>query len=174
MGTDKSSNQKSRYPDTIQDGLFQSKDLPSQQNFNRELLRLKAHWITDLFPDVLVVHEKTVSIIRNQLFTSFVETIPLRDIGRVVYINTPFFAGIQIIGKNTAHELHIGGLNKNQAIQAKQLLEGLILENSGLIEIPGWMETTTHEHRVALSQAGKDNMTQKLSQNKHSIGGTKT
>ena len=92
------------YPAQIQSGKVESSTLPSQKGYNRELLKLKAHWITDIFPDELVVQEKTISIIRNQFLVSFIETMPVRDIGRVVYIDTPFFAGIQIIGKNTAHQ----------------------------------------------------------------------
>ena len=82
------------YPAKIQSGKVESSTLPSQTGYNRELLKLKAHWITDIFPDELVVQEKTISIIRNQFLVSFIETMPVRDIGRVVYIDTPFFAGI--------------------------------------------------------------------------------
>lgn len=160
-------SRKTPYPAQIQGGRHESSNLPPQQGFNRELLRVKAHWITDIFPDELVVQEKTISIIRNQFLTSFVETMPVRDIGRVVYINTPFFAGIQILGKNTAHELHIGGLDKKQAMKAKQLVEGLLLEDSGSIEIPGWMESKAHAHGDALQQAGKDLLSDSLTRNKY-------
>ncbi len=158
-------DRKQPYPAQIQSGKVESSTLPSQKGYNRELLKLKAHWITDIFPDELIVQEKTISIVRNQFLASFIETMPVRDIGRVVYINTPFFAGLQIIGKNTAHELHIKGLNKRQAMNARELIEGLLLEETGAIDIPGWMESKAHG--AALQQAGKDLLNGSLSQNKH-------
>lgn len=160
-------HKKIPYPDRIQSGRYESSNLPAQQDFNRELLRVKAHWITDIFPDELVVQEKTISIVRNHFLTSFVETMPVCDIGRVVYINTPFFAGIRILGKNTAHELRIGGLNKTYAMKAKQLIEGLLLEESGSIEIPGWMESKAYKHGAALQQAGKDWLSDAPARDKH-------
>lgn len=146
-------DRKVPYPDHIQAGHHMSSNLPTEHNFNRELLRVKAHWVTDLFPDELVVQEKTISMIRNQFLTSYVETIPIRDIGRVVYIDTPFFAGIQVLGKNTAHELHVGGLNKAKAMNAKQLIEALLLESAGEIEITDWVNKSAHAHADALRHA---------------------
>jgi hypothetical protein len=142
------------YPAAIQEGRVESSNLPSTKNHNRELLRTKAHWIVDLFPDVLVVQEKTISVIRNHLLVSFVETMPVRDIGRVVYVNVPFFAGLRIIGKNTAHELYIHGLNKMQAMKAKEIIEGLMLDDKGIVDIPEWLDVETRRHH--LLQAGHD------------------
>lgn len=107
--------------------------------------RQQAH----IFPDELVVQEKTISIVRNHFLTSFVETMPVCDIGRVVYINTPFFAGIRILGKNTAHELRIGGLNKTYAMKAKQLIEGCCWKNPVLSRYPaGWNQKPTSMERL--------------------------
>ncbi len=55
----------------------------------------------------------------------------VKDIGRVVYVNVPVFAGLRVIGKNTAHELRIRGLPKDQAWHAKELIEGMLLEDRG-------------------------------------------
>ena len=158
-------DRKQPYPAQIQSGKVESSTLPSQKGYNRELLKLKAHWITDIFPDELVVQEKTISIIRNQFLVSFIETMPVRDIGRVVYIDTPFFAGIQIIGKNTAHQLQIKGLNKRLAMDARELIEGLLLEEAGTIDMPDWIGSK--DHGAALQRAGKDMLNGLLIQNKH-------
>ena len=48
------------YPAQIQTGRVESRSLPSTKNHNRELLRVKAHWIADIFPDELVIQEKTI------------------------------------------------------------------------------------------------------------------
>ncbi|USN96639.1 MAG: hypothetical protein H6797_00340 [Candidatus Nomurabacteria bacterium] len=78
----------------------------------------------------------------------------MRDIGRVVYIETPLFGGLRIIGKNTQHELRIKGLNKKQAIKAKEIIEGLILVNAGVVDVPYWTETDYR--RDMLAEAGRN------------------
>ena len=150
------SDRKMPYPATIQSGRVESRSLPSTQNRNRELFRTKAHWLVDWFPDELVIQEKTISVVRNEFFflVSYVETMPVKDIGRVVYVKTPIFGGLRIIGKNTQHELHIKGLRHGQAIQAKEIIEGLLLEDAGVVEVPHWVETDERRHMLA--DAGRD------------------
>ncbi|MCA2293004.1 hypothetical protein JF735_05210 [Mycobacterium avium] len=106
-----------------------------------------------MFPDELVIQEKTISVICNQFLVSYVETLPVRDIGRVVYVDTVFFGGLRIIGKNTQHELKIKGLNKQQAIKAKEIIEGLLLEDSGVVDVPHWVEAD--RRRDMLAEAGR-------------------
>ena len=125
-----STGRKLAYPAEIQSGLVESSNLPVAGEGNRELCRVRASWLTQLFRDELIVQEKTISIIRNSLLVSFVETMPVRDIGRVVYVDAPFFAGIQILGKNVAHELNIHGLPKNKAREARDIIEQLLLEQT--------------------------------------------
>lgn len=144
------------YPAQIQAGRVESRSLPSTKNRNRELFRTKAHWLVDWFPDELVIQEKTISVVRNEFFflVSYIETMPVKDIGRVVYVKTPIFGGLRIIGKNTQHELHIKGLRKDQALNAKEIIEGLLLEDSGIVEVPHWVETD--RRRDMLAEAGRD------------------
>ena len=146
-------HRKQPYPDTIQSGLVESRDLPSIKDRNRELFRLKSHRLVDFFPDEMVIQEKTLSIIRNDLLVSFVETMPVRDIGRVVYIDAPLFGALKVIGKNTQHELYIKGLNKTRAIRAKEIIEGLLLEDSGVVSVPHWIEAD--KRRDMLAEAGQ-------------------
>jgi len=142
------------YPAQIQTGRVESRSLPSTKNHNRELLRVKAHWIADIFPDELVIQEKTISVIRNEFLVSYVETMPVRDIGRVVYVSTLIFNGLRIIGKNTAHELNIHGLTKKAAVEAKEVIEGLLLEDAGVVDIPHWIQT--EKRRDMLADAGRN------------------
>lgn len=129
--------------------------LPSKSDTNHELFRVRAAWIIDFFPDELVIQEKTVSIIRNSFLVSFVETLPIKDIGRVVLIVTPIYDGIQILGKNVAHDLHIKGLTKDKAQYAKEVLEGLLLEEKGAIEIPQWLRTDEKDDLLAAASRGE-------------------
>lgn len=148
------SNRTTPYPATIPEGRVESRSLPSTRNHNRELFRVRAHWLVDWLPDELVIQEKTVSIIRNEFLVSYVETLPIRDIGRVVYVRTPIFGGLRIIGKNTQHELHIKGLAHSKAMHAKEIIEGLLLEDSGVVDVPHWVEID--KRRDMLAEAGRD------------------
>jgi hypothetical protein len=80
--------------------------------------------------------------------------MPVKDIGRIVYVNTPIFGGLRIIGKNTAHELNIKGLNKKAAVEAKEIIEGLLLEDSGVVDVPHWIQT--EKRRDMLADAGRN------------------
>lgn len=122
---------------------------------NQELFRVRAAWIVDFFPDELVIQEKTVSIIRNAFLVSFIETLPIKDIGRVILISTPIFYGIQILGKNVAHDLHIKGLSRDKACYAKEVLEGLLLEEKGAIDIPQWLRIDEKDNLLAAASRGE-------------------
>lgn len=105
-----------------------SEIIANTKDNNQELYRLKSSRLADFFPNELIIQDQTVSVIKNNFLNSQVETIPIRDIGRVIYIDTPFFAGLEILGKNTAHDLKLKGLIKRDAQKAKQIIEGLLLE----------------------------------------------
>lgn len=141
------------YPKDRQSGKSESSTLPIGNDYNRELFRIRASRIVDPFPDEMVIQEKTVSVVRREPFASFIETIPVRDIGRVVYANTPFFGGLQVLGKNPSHHLNIKGLNKAGCTLAKELVEGLLLESKGEADIPLWLQTD--ERRERLIEAGR-------------------
>lgn len=136
-----STGRKVAYPAEIQSGLVESSNLPAAGEGNRELCRVRASWLTQLFPDELIIQEKTISIIRNNLLVSFAETMPVRDIGRVVYVDAPFFAGIRILGKNVAHELSIRGLPKNKARKARDIIERLLLEQTESADQIQWISS---------------------------------
>jgi hypothetical protein len=122
--------------------------------YNRELYRIRASRLVDPFPDELVIQEKTISLIKKDPFVKAVETIPVKDVGRVVYANNVVFGSLEILGKNTAHDLKIRGLNKREAAKAKQIVEGLLLEDQGDINMPSWIQA--EEHRELLVQTGLD------------------
>lgn len=149
-------NREGPYPAVLRGGRIESLGLPATNNNNRRLYSSRAHWLVDWFPDELVIQEKTISVIRNDTFflASYVETMPVRDIGRVVYIKTPLFGSLRIIGKNTQHELRIKGLKNDQALKAKEVIEGLLLEDAGVVDVPHWVEAD--DRLEILAKAGRD------------------
>lgn len=115
------------YPHQIQSGLYQSNDLPTTKNGNQELLRVKAVRVLDFFPDELVIQEKTVSVIRRELLLSYVETLPVKDIGEVILSEAGSFAALKIISKVPRSNLEIKNLPSNEVKQAKEVLDKLLL-----------------------------------------------
>jgi hypothetical protein len=144
-------DRKSAYPNQVQSDTPRSNSLPPTEDYNHELFRIHASRFVDLFPDELVIQEKAVSIIHNELLVSYVETIPVKDIGRIVYVDALFFARIEVLGKNPAHDLYIKGLHKDQAIIAKNILDGLLLKEPGSVDAPEWLHADTRRDVLARS-----------------------
>lgn len=91
-----------------------------------------------LFPDRYFIQEKTVSIVRKQFFSQgWSETISIKDIGGIRLYTGPLFASITIIRKvlpQTTVELR--NLWKKDAIKLKEILDGLIITENNLVNIP--------------------------------------
>lgn len=124
-------------------GRTASYDLSLPTEDNQELFRVRASMWTELFPDELVINEKTVSLIQRSLLGSSIATILVKDIGRVVYADTIIFAGLEVLGKNTAHDLYVKGLYKRDAIIAKEMIEKLLLNAQESQEPPLWPQMDT-------------------------------
>lgn len=150
---------RASYPAVLRGDRTESLGLPETTNSNRRLYSSRAHWLVDWFPDELVIQEKAISVIRNDMFfiASYVETMSVRDIGRVVYVKTPLFGSLRIIGKNTQHELRIKGLKNDEALRAKSIIEGLLLEDAGVVEVPYWTEASEHRDILAAVARNSDN-----------------
>ena len=120
---------------------------------DRELFRVKSsHW-SELFPDELVIRQKTISVIRHTLMFSDTQTLPIRDIGRVEHIVTPVFVGLQIFGKNTAHHLDIHGLFHAQAERARKLLQALVLLEQSEIPMPYYLHVDPDGELMVLEES---------------------
>lgn len=132
---------------------------------NNDLYRVRSSRFADLFQDELIILEKTISVIRRAPFISTTDTITIKDIGRVVYVNGIIFGRIEVLGKNTAHDLKISGLNRAKALKAKKIIEGLILEDQASLELPDSMQTEAH--REMLEGIGVD-LHHPLDENKRS------
>jgi hypothetical protein len=112
---------------------------------NQELFRVKASKPFNFFTEELIVQEKTISIVKKEFLSNCCETLPIKDIGRVILTDTIFFSSILVIGKNTAHQLEITRLPKQKALEAKELLEGLMMEDaSAAMEIPPYLQPDVH------------------------------
>lgn len=128
--------QSSPYPESAQAHAVETNSVPMVHCSNRELFRVRASLLVGIFRDEMVIQEKTVSIIHNGFLSSYVETLPIRDIGRVIEFNTALLCGLRILGKNPSHDIRMSGLSRQDVLQSKLLLEGLLLEDREEIEVP--------------------------------------
>ena len=116
------------YPAQLQPGLYESSNLPSTKNNNQELLRVRASRLLDLFPDELVIQNKTVSVIRKDFLSTYVETMPVNEIGEVALTAAGPFAALNIRAKNPGNELEIRSLPIGKAKRAKEVIDKLLQE----------------------------------------------
>ena len=128
--------QSTPYPEQAHSNNAESNSVPMVHCVNRELFRARASLLAGIFRDEVVIQEKTISIIHNGFLSSYVETLPIRDIGRVIEINTFILCGVRILGKNPSHDINVKGLHKHDAVRCKELIEGLLLEDRGAVEVP--------------------------------------
>lgn len=121
---------------------------------NTELYRIRAVWFIDLPPppDELVIQEKTVALVHNEFFWSNVETIPVKDISQINYSHIPFLATLVITG-NGGQTLKISGVPQQQAMKAKNIIEGLQLEKAG--EVQAAPASQPDKRRAQLAREGK-------------------
>lgn len=126
-----------------------------QPEQNPELFRVRGSWLLNWPPppDELVIQEKVVSLVHNEFGAAHVETMPVADIGHVTYMSIPLSASLKIIGKNPSHVLQISGIPTDLAMQAKELLDGLILEKSGELDVPEGLHPDSH--RELLQKEGQ-------------------
>jgi hypothetical protein len=142
------------YPAVIQPGWLESSDLPSTDHFNRELLRARVSRLVNLFPEELVIQEKTISLIHRDTMLWYVETIPVKDILQVNRVGSWVFSGLDILGHDPDHDIRVWGLRMQAAEQALNMIKGLLLEEIGAVDIPLHYVAGVRAYRLEL--AGKE------------------
>ncbi|MFI5275624.1 MAG: hypothetical protein ACHQT5_02255 [Candidatus Saccharimonadales bacterium] len=141
-----------------------SKDPPSQQppttpepssDQNRELYRIHAIWFANLPPpgDELVIQEKTVHLIHKDLIEKNVKSLPVKDITHVAYHAIPGFATIEISASDSTQSLKIRGVPTEQALKAKRILEGLLLEKAGEVKVSEQLPPESRREELAKQAA---------------------
>jgi hypothetical protein len=94
---------------------------------DKELYRLKSFWLLDLFPNELVIREKSLHIISRDFLQSQVETMLIQDISFVTVSQGVFFASLVVSYRIPHDDFQIDKLSKSQATQAKAILDSLII-----------------------------------------------
>ncbi len=103
---------------------------------NRILISVSTHKPFNLFPDTINVEESRVTVItRNFFMTSQVHSVDIKDISNVFINTAPFFAQLVIVSKTFAeNEIRVKSLNKEEAVMARRIIEGLRIFESKQID----------------------------------------
>ena len=95
----------------------------SQIDEDKELFRVKSFWMLDLFPNELIIRQKTLHVILRDFLSSNIETMMLDDISVVQVNNGIFFSSLVIRYRNPHEDLQISKIPKAQAMKAKAVLD---------------------------------------------------
>lgn len=135
------------------DIFIQQMTLEHPEQANQTLITVKASSFFELFPNTVIIEEKSISIIQKSFFRlAQVETIPIMDIASVRLYTGPIFAALGIKIKSTPREIEIRHLSKHDALKAKQTLDGLILVGEKAIDVP--QNLPVQQKQELISRAG--------------------
>ncbi len=125
---------------------------------NPVLFTTKSVFPFQFFPDRYIVQEKNFYIVRKTFFsTGWTEMLPIKDIASVRMYSGPFFASITILRKVlpiTSFELR--DLWKKDAFKLKEILDGLIMKEAKLINIPQMISSDDKTEMLIRKTGGED------------------
>src|SRR3989344_6240321 len=99
---------------------------------NRILVSITSHALPfDLFPDILNIEEKRITIVNRHLFSSEVHSVDIKNISNILINNSILYSQLVIISKTfEENEIKIRNLRTKEAVLARRIIEGLrIFEN---------------------------------------------
>ncbi len=144
------------------------------QEINPVLFSAKTLWPFDPVPDNLVIQEKSITFVRKGIFSlAITQTIPINYLAGTVIYSNPFFAVLQINIKGESRgdrkkeegakkedekpcpdESYNFPLTKDEALEAQEILNGLMLKQQGAIKIPP--EPSVKAEKETLEKATKN------------------
>lgn len=103
------------------------------------LLTISSVFPFELFPDVLIIDENKVGIIhRNSWFSEHVHSVFIEDVTEVSVEKNMFLATLRVVdGRNLRFPLEyvIRKLNIREALEARKLIEGLVVAKRQKIDL---------------------------------------
>lgn len=134
----KSQEEEEEYGSSSKPGEDQEKLEKLINQSERVLLRAFSIFPFDFFPDELVIDASKIDIIYRDLLGFYTtHTVPIEDVVDVSVEAIPFFATLKITDKRymESQEFQIRFLKLEEAIQAKRIIQGLIVAKSEGIDI---------------------------------------
>jgi hypothetical protein len=102
---------------------------------NRILVSISSHTLPfDLFPNIINIEEKRITIIDRHLLSSEVHSIDIKNVSNVLINNSIIFSELVIISKTfEENEIKVRNLRTKDAVFARRIIEGLrIFENENI------------------------------------------
>src|SRR3989344_2323378 len=102
---------------------------------NRILVSISSHALPfDLFPNIINIEEKRITIINRHMLASEVHSIDIKNISNILINNSILFSELVIISKTfEENEIKVRNLRTNDAVFARRIIEGLrIFENENI------------------------------------------
>lgn len=133
----KNSSQQN-FPDTIRNRLTQLRNIYKITDKSYAvLLKIKAVFPFDFFPNELIIDFHKVSVCYNEFFfSSSIQSISYKDIADVTIDTNPFFATLKIINRiSVKSSVVIEYLKKNEAIHARKLILGLLVLDREKVDV---------------------------------------
>lgn len=133
--TDESSASEKKPMVVIRRNNKETQAVPPSE-ISRELLRIHGSWPFDIARDELIIEEKRLIIKRNMFpVGGSVMSLPLKKLVSFEVNHAFFFSALYIKGEGNTLNYVMQWLKPEDAIRAKELVDGLRMQESELIEI---------------------------------------
>jgi hypothetical protein len=127
--------QENNAPVVIKRNNKEAQAVPASE-ISRELLRIRGTWPFDMAQDELIIEEKRIIIKRNTFpFGRYVLSLPIKKLVSFKVNHAFFYSALYIKGEGNSLNYVMQWLKPKDAIRAKELVDGLRLQESELIEI---------------------------------------
>ncbi len=103
---------------------------------NRILVSISSHALPfDLFPNIINIEEKRVSIINRHMLSSEVYSVDIKNISNILINNSILFSELVVISKTfEENEIKVRNLRTGDAVFARRIIEGLRIFESENID----------------------------------------
>lgn len=120
---------------TVNKNNKESQPIPASE-ISRELLRIKGTWPFDMAPDELIIEEKRIIIKRNNFpVGGSVITLPLKKLTSFEVNHAILYSALYIKGEGNTLNYVMQWLKPEDALRAKEVIDGLRLQESEFVEI---------------------------------------
>jgi hypothetical protein len=127
--------EKETQTENKQERLNKRKVAKLVKSSNRILVSISSSALPfDIFPNVINIEEKRITIINRHLFSSEVHSIDIKNISNILINNSIIFSQLVIISKTfEENEIKVKNLRTKDAVFARRIIEGLrIFENENI------------------------------------------
>ncbi len=147
---------RNRASDKLDQELIEdSQKLDDLVKGNRVLYKISSVFPFDFFPDKIIIDPIKINVVFKEFFSSErVHGIYIRNISDVYVDTGPIFATLKIIDQGIVENtVIVNYLKKNEALKAREIIQGLIVANRHGIDVSAIDDTNLVSKLVSLGEA---------------------